>query len=749
MRCQILFTGVFLYSFLTWLSTHLLPEAIRLITLVLIITCVIEMFFSFNKWFRWTMELLIFLIILILLNWKYIRPEEYTLAMILESLWNLLQLENFIPILMITISSWLIYLFMIRWFASKWRVLATILISTISLSIYDTFTFLELWSDVTIMVTASLSLLVIHHFKALRKKSAEGWEHLMDYPGTVIGTIVIFFSVIILTSAFTPEDIRPLLTDPYTAWKNYQGEEAAVSRYTDGSSSYDRLSGDSRSGYSRDDSQLGGAFDYDYSPVMTVDTSLPTYYRGETRYFYNGNGWEKGNVDDRLEDHQLLSIADEEVLRQRGSSPVDRSLLQTKEVKQTITFSEKAAYSGNVLLGSYRMESVAILDQIEREEEVTYESAIYQSLKEDQGLQSSLLWLPTVAELYYFDASRMFPREYQVISEVPLLDEEGLREAPSIDRNDDFWEKYLQLPNELPKRISELSEEIVAEQTNTYDQVKAIESYLKETYTYTTEPNESLGESDDFVDRFLFEVKEGYCDYFSTSMVVLTRTLGIPARWVKGYTHGNRIHEVNQYYLDEMDPLAPGVFEIRNANAHSWVEVYFPGYGWIPFEPTATFSQPTLEVQEETEAPLSNQNEIESAEEEQKKNLSIKINGQTILIAIGVVIIASTSLILLWGHKHEIYWHIWKKRSGKTVNEKIILEVERLLHFGKRREYDSLNSETLQETFTRWTNQNIQLEKNLKIVVTLFEKAKYGPENMTENELILIQEKITEIRNIM
>ena len=81
------------------------------------------------------------------------------------------------------------------------------------------------------------------------------------------------------------------------------------------------------------------------------------------------------------------------------------------------------------------------------------------------------------------------------------------------------------------------------------------------------------GEEDDYVDQFLFDTKTGYCDNFSSAMVVLLRSIGIPARWVKGYNSGTVIGK------SENDTL---IYEIRNNNAHSWVEVYFPGFGWVP-----------------------------------------------------------------------------------------------------------------------------------------------------------------------
>ena len=75
------------------------------------------------------------------------------------------------------------------------------------------------------------------------------------------------------------------------------------------------------------------------------------------------------------------------------------------------------------------------------------------------------------------------------------------------------------------------------------------------------------------MDQFLFETKIGYCDNFSTSMVVMLRSLGIPARWVKGFAPGEIV---------QREDSIP-VYEVTNNNAHSWVEAYFPNVGWMHF----------------------------------------------------------------------------------------------------------------------------------------------------------------------
>lgn len=166
-------------------------------------------------------------------------------------------------------------------------------------------------------------------------------------------------------------------------------------------------------------------------------------------------------------------------------------------------------------------------------------------------------------------------------------------EKPAADMSE-----YLQLPDSLPGRVKALASEVAGGGlTNRYDQVKAVETFLQSSYRYTLEQTSLPPEGADFVDYFLFEQRQGYCVHFSSSMVVMLRAVGIPARWVKGFAPG-------EPSTGDSSPLASaGVgsgaaaeaasltsYTVRASDAHAWVEVYFPGAGWVPFDPTPGFA---------------------------------------------------------------------------------------------------------------------------------------------------------------
>jgi transglutaminase-like putative cysteine protease len=140
-----------------------------------------------------------------------------------------------------------------------------------------------------------------------------------------------------------------------------------------------------------------------------------------------------------------------------------------------------------------------------------------------------------------------------------------------------IYSMYTQLPDSLPDRVKKLAFSISQSYDNNYDKVKAIENYLVTNYPYTLLPN-STPPGRDFVDYFLFEQKQGYCSYYASAMAVMVRTLGIPARYVEGYILPAKSDTFSKY-------------TVTNQQAHAWVEVYFEGFGWVTFEPTAPFNK--------------------------------------------------------------------------------------------------------------------------------------------------------------
>jgi transglutaminase-like putative cysteine protease len=164
---------------------------------------------------------------------------------------------------------------------------------------------------------------------------------------------------------------------------------------------------------------------------------------------------------------------------------------------------------------------------------------------------------------------------YRVVSAQTAVTQRSL-EGAGEKYPDSIREQYLQLPDDFSERVAADAAAITADHTTPYAKARAIETYLR-SYTYN-DNIDAPAPGQDPVEYFLYDIREGYCDYYATSMVVMLRSLGIPARLVSGYAEGAYDPEMALYTITEQD-------------AHTWVEVFFPGYGWVEFEPTAGETQ--------------------------------------------------------------------------------------------------------------------------------------------------------------
>ena len=167
---------------------------------------------------------------------------------------------------------------------------------------------------------------------------------------------------------------------------------------------------------------------------------------------------------------------------------------------------------------------------------------------------------------------------YQLTSSVSVATAYELRGA-GTDYPTWALVKYTQLPEGLPQRVRVLAAQLTASSQTPYDKAKAIERYLSG-LPYSLQV-EAPPYQTDGVDHFLFTLRKGYSEYFASAMTVLLRASGVPARVATGYTVGDRVS-------------GEDIYIVNDSHSHAWVEVFFPQYGWITFEPTPGASLPTV-----------------------------------------------------------------------------------------------------------------------------------------------------------
>lgn len=302
-------------------------------------------------------------------------------------------------------------------------------------------------------------------------------------------------------------------------------------------------------GYGEDDSELGGSFAQDDTAVFEAEVAEKQYWRIETKDVYTGSGWKRSEETSfEKEDEGNISLE------------TFTNEVETEARVADVTFSGQVAL--NKVVYPYGIRDV------------------YHDGDAD-------FWLDTSSESIHsrLEGKKVSLPSYTLSYEQPSFDVDILKNGSESDP-ERVIERYTQLPDDLPERVGELAEEITEPYSKRYYKVKAVEQYFNRNgfvYQISNVPVPDDGE--DYVDQFLYDTKAGYCDNYSTSMAVMLRTLDIPTRWVKGFTGGDKVDE-----KEGPNGNTRGVYEVTNANAHSWVEVYFPGIGWVPFEPTQGFS---------------------------------------------------------------------------------------------------------------------------------------------------------------
>ncbi|UQZ34750.1 hypothetical protein C2I18_15185 [Paenibacillus sp. PK3_47] len=304
--------------------------------------------------------------------------------------------------------------------------------------------------------------------------------------------------------------------------------------------------GTGTTGYGSGNAELGAPLTPSGKPAFTVTSSRPAYWRGESMALYDGRKWKHD-----YSAPERLSLTGFPLQQAEGEAPPADQALLVQRIKFAVPSSGR--------LPVFSAGKLHNIGQVE----LTDGSRLGYVLA---NRERDSFRLPEAS-----GTARV--AEYTVSSVLPVHDPAVLRKLTGEDPGE-VAAAYLQLPEGLPGRIAGLSAELTGSAENRYDAVTAVRDYLQHGYSYTLDTR-IPPEGADFADDFLFVTKEGYCVHFATAMTVLLRSSGIPARYVQGYGPGTPLADA-----------VPQQFKVTEGDAHAWVEAYFPGAGWVPFDPT-------------------------------------------------------------------------------------------------------------------------------------------------------------------
>jgi hypothetical protein len=375
---------------------------------------------------------------------------------------------------------------------------------------------------------------------------------------------------------------------------------------------------------------FGGSTTLGEEPILIVEAPSTMYLRARSYDVYTYKGWQTGDTQmvspelapeqeperefGKLQEIELAVMAlfslpaGEPVYL--GGNPVDMSIDYQLEVPQAAVYrislvgneTNLAAEAENLPL-DLREVVWKLREMKSASHDTLTESDIRLALPEDVRVVS---WEYGVGGVAGFTVERLVPITADTLSVRtvdPVSTGESYRATVAVSTATErdlsaagteypgwILDRYLQLPGTMPPRVIDLAQELTKDIETPYQKAVAIRDYLR-TLEYSLDI-EAPPEGTDGVDYFLFESKRGYCQYFASAMAVLLRASGVPARMVAGYGPGE---EVEQYGpRGPMGRASSAWQEWQGAlvvqNGHAWCEAFFPGYGWIPFEPTPIYS---------------------------------------------------------------------------------------------------------------------------------------------------------------
>lgn len=491
------------------------------------------------------------------LKWIPVLVKDFTenMRVILSADWT--SLSFIFKTLLFFILLWLMTYLIQYWLINRRQIFIFFFMTLVYITVLDTFTPYDADHAIVRTVIAGFAIMGMLTFFRLIDREMMRKERSFSKKWMLPLAVMIGFSVVVGYGAPKADPIWP---DPVPYIKSYSNK-----------SGNDGTSGVSRVGYGTDDTRLGGPFIGDNQVVYRTEVDNRHYWKVETKDIYTGKGWVSSQEGERTPFNQQEEVPFTHIGNSKPEEPIELS---------SHVFAYKSYPHIIYPLGV---------------KEVQAPSASY-SFEVETGLE----------KIYSLQTSRGTALEqFTAVYDKPDFSVKGMMATESLSEanlSEEFTDRYLSLPSNLPQRVKDLALEITEGKKTWFDKARAVERYFARSEFYYDQTNVLVpGPRDDYVDQFLFDSKRGYCDNFSSSMAVLLRSIEIPTRWVKGYTEGE---------FKGPAPENKRAFDITNNNAHSWVEVYFPEVGWVPFEPTKGFSNNVLfnydlgsNQQTETETP--------------------------------------------------------------------------------------------------------------------------------------------------
>ncbi|ATP41997.1 transglutaminase [Solibacillus sp. R5-41] len=579
-------------------------------------------------------------------DWAFLSYElKFNVTVLLNGEWALV--SDPVRTSLFFVLIWMLIYLIQYWITVRFTIFYFFTLTVFFIATLDTFTDYDGTIAIIKIVVLGLMMTSLLFVKRLMQTTNEQlkWSNYLIY----VAPIVVFIGVAGIVAAILPKS-EPRWADPVPYFKDWVGIGHTGESI-------------SKVGYGDNDESLGGPFIGDNTIVYEVETPVRQYWRVETKDTYTSKGWER-----------TATVDSEMILEQSDQIPF--SIIPGQKEAKEVSIYPLADYS--YLVQAYGTTNYILNNP---EDTIKFNAANEKVVAMERDVERHL-------------------SGYELLFQEPTYSFTELKEVTTSSQVD---ERFLQLPETLPTRVKDLAHEITADYESVYDKARAIESYFKRgDFQYETTNVATPSADEDYVDQFLFETMLGYCDNFSTSMVVLLRSVGIQARWVKGFASGERISSSNGMHT----------YQVTNNDAHSWVEAYIDGVGWVPFEPTIGFNNPVsinydveMPADDIAEQPEKPEEVVPEPEEQDKKeqaaaakNKSIDFSKWSWLLYVLGAIVFIIGIVLwkkrgIWQPKWAVQMHQSKLNDAKTFEDGYFVLLKQLERIYLKRKDD----ETLQQ----------------------------------------------------
>ena len=438
---------------------------------------------------------------------------------------------------------WFLCLLSGYWWARRENYLAAILpggIFTLTIHLYDTYIGARIWIVGFYVLFALMLLGRLYFLKNLevwkKRRVFQMQESAFDLSRGVVITAALFIAMAWIVPA-SQSGWESAISTWYRLTKPWRETQKWLSNAVESLEAPGR-----RSVSDLYTNQLGLGIGNPLSDAVVFSVEVPDslgeqprfYWRGFTYDKYENNQWVNTSpiVDEYAPSDEFLDIPD-------AAQRTTTRFIFTTQIKQALLYT----VSQPLWVSRPGKIKIAITDK---------------------GQQDLSAW--------YADP-RLSPGErYQVRASLANPSIQDLQ-AAGTDYPQWVTDKYLQLPENFSPKIRDLADELTQGLETPYDKANAITAYLRREIKYANPLPKSIPEGKDTLEWVLFDLKQGFCNYYASAEVLMLRSLGVPARLAAGFAEGGFNRETDAY-------------TVRSLDAHAWPEVYFPGIGWIEFEPT-------------------------------------------------------------------------------------------------------------------------------------------------------------------